>query len=61
VGPKAGLDITKNIFLALPGMQHRLLDRPARSLVSIPTELPRLTRVDRSLIPLKIKHPGIGE
>jgi hypothetical protein len=44
VGPAAYLDASKR-SLALPGIEPRLLDRPARSLVTTATELPRLTYV----------------
>jgi hypothetical protein len=40
VGPRAGLDIVK-IILLLPGIEPKLLGRPARSLVAIPTEISR--------------------
>lgn len=40
MGPKARLDITKQrSFLALMGIERRLLGRAAHSLVALPSEL----------------------
>ena len=44
VGPTAYLDVSER-SLVLPGIEQRLLDRPARSLVTIATELPRPTHL----------------
>jgi hypothetical protein len=42
VGPRAGLDVTQNNLLLLSGNEPQFLDRPARSIVTIPIKLPRL-------------------
>jgi hypothetical protein len=39
VCPRAGLGVIKERLILLSGIKLRLLGRPARSLVSIPTEL----------------------
>jgi hypothetical protein len=42
VAPRAGLDdVEKRKFLTILGLELRLLGRPARSIVAIPTELSR--------------------
>jgi hypothetical protein len=42
VGPRSGLDVMEKRLLLLPGIEPRLLGRPARNLLAITTELSRL-------------------